>query len=334
MRAFRHFIWIVGLGLVHSGCAPMVNIVDLGDGGGDSGTVAEGGGPDVDSGGTVPCTSNTDCGANGICGFPESPACTAVGQCFAAPEAECLLYSAGCACDGTEINVACTDLPNGYATQPFRHSGPCVDSGGVPDSGNDAAPPSCLTDSDCGSGEVCGYAESAACSAKGQCFPSTVGIDDCPVDIGGCACDGTSVIATGCAAGLPQGYAPRPLVHAGSCSTTDGGYHEAGGSDAAGGSCVTSADCESGSTCGYLASQMCSAKGQCFTPEEGVESCWGPVYPACSCDGTDISWSTCNPFLPTGYTPTPIAHKGSCADASPPMERGRRAVRERRRLCE
>ena len=71
---------------------------------------------------------------------------------------------------------------------------------------------------------------------QGPVLPIHGRIDDCPVDIGGCACDGTSVIAT-ClgAAGLPQGYAPRPLVHAGLCSTTDGGYHEAGGSDAAGG---------------------------------------------------------------------------------------------------
>ena len=319
MRAFRHLIWLLGLGLLHSGCAPVVNIADLGDGGGDSGTVADGGGTGGDSGGTGACSANADCGANEMCGFPESLACTAVGKCFAVPQAECLLYSAGCACDGTEINVACTGLPTGYATRPFLHSGPCVDSGTVPDAGGDAAPTSCLTDTDCGSGKVCGYSESASCGAKGQCFTAMVGVYSCPADFGGCACDGTNV-PTGCAAGLPSGYARKPLVHTGMCvdasPPTDAGHGDASGP------CVTDSDCGPSSYCGYLESQACSAKGQCFPYAGGVQGCAGAAVTACSCDGTDVIWLTCDVNLPTGYTATPIAHEGSCVDASPPTDAG------------
>jgi hypothetical protein len=60
----------------------------------------------------------------------------------------CLAYSAGCACDGTEINVTCNGLPSGYDTKPLAHSGACaqVDAGG-----------GCTSDTQCGTGQKCCY---------------------------------------------------------------------------------------------------------------------------------------------------------------------------------
>jgi hypothetical protein len=39
----------------------------------------------------------------------------------------CGAYSAGCACDGTAINIQCTGLPSGYTTKPLASAGICSD---------------------------------------------------------------------------------------------------------------------------------------------------------------------------------------------------------------
>jgi len=80
----------------------------------------------------------------------------------------------------------------------------------------------CVTAADCGgSGQVCGFPEVDQCSALGQCFASG---PVCNLFSPGCACNGETVnIACN---GLPNGYAPAPLLHAGTCgdaSTSDGG---------------------------------------------------------------------------------------------------------------
>jgi hypothetical protein len=93
--------WVIGEG-------------DAGSGSGDAGKA---------------CMSTPDCPADMVCGFPESPACTLTGTCFPAPEVTCNAFSPGCACDGTDINIACTGLPGGYATKPLRHAGVCADGG-------------------------------------------------------------------------------------------------------------------------------------------------------------------------------------------------------------
>ena len=116
---------------------------------------------------------------------------------------------AGCACDGSAINLVCTGLPNGYASKPFAHTGACSDAGG----GGGA----CKTDGDCGAGQIYGFPESDGCSAAGACFPAPEVV--CNAYSPGCACDGSEVnIACN---GLPSGYAPRPLAHQGACA--DGG---------------------------------------------------------------------------------------------------------------
>jgi hypothetical protein len=82
-----------------------------------------------------PCASNRDCGGD-ICGFLESDGCSAVGSCFAPMIRGCNGYSPGCACDGSEVNVVCNQLPSGYAAAPLMHTGACLDAGPPNDSGD------------------------------------------------------------------------------------------------------------------------------------------------------------------------------------------------------
>jgi hypothetical protein len=86
--------------------------------------------PAEDAGGSgTACTKDADCPNGGVCGYPVADACTARGSCFPAPGAVCLAYAPGCACDGSEVSVACTGLPSGYTSKPLLHTGVCVDSG-------------------------------------------------------------------------------------------------------------------------------------------------------------------------------------------------------------
>jgi hypothetical protein len=82
--------------------------------------------------GSAPCTTDTDCDPTQACGFPESEACAAQGQCVTKSVVVCTAIAYGCACDGTEINIACTDLPSGYETKPLAHSSPCDGGSSMP----------------------------------------------------------------------------------------------------------------------------------------------------------------------------------------------------------
>jgi hypothetical protein len=215
----RHclFFCFTTFGLPSLGCMPATFIEQAPDGG----PPLDAGSPLNDGETSTPCTADSDCGSGRQCGFPEAPVCTAHGQCFAAPQVHCLAYAAGCACDGTEINLACNGLPAGYASKPLLAQGPCADAGFSIDSG----PGSCITNGDCAAGQICGFARSSACSAVGQCFPPPGPI--CQSYSPGCACDGTEInIACN---GLPSGYATKPVLHQGACAT--------------GGVCTTVADC-------------------------------------------------------------------------------------------
>jgi hypothetical protein len=227
--------------------------------------------------------SDADCGANRICGFPEVDACGARGQCFPAPSSNCLVYGAGCACDGTTINIACTGLPTGYNPKPLLHAGDCQDA---------AAP--CKASADCGATGLCGFPTSAACAALGQCFPRPQGL--CDAYLPGCACDGTTINLI--CGGLPDGYAEKPVRNAGQCT------------DAGGTTCATSADCGSGFLCGFKKADACAAKGSCF--QDTGQFCEA-FAPGCACDGTVIN-IYCN-NLPPGYESKPLAFEGYCPDA-------------------
>ena len=102
----------------------------------------------TDSGaGTGPCRSVADCGPGELCGFNVMDGCSIGGICFPAmgPGPTCPSYAAGCACDGTEINLVCNGYPAGFAFKPLVHPGSCA----VPP--GDAAGP-CMADGDCGAG--------------------------------------------------------------------------------------------------------------------------------------------------------------------------------------
>jgi hypothetical protein len=79
----------------------------------------------IDIGG-ADCWTSADCAYGYVCGFPESAGCSAQGLCFMAPGAVCEAYAPGCACDGTEITIVCTGLPNGYVSKALLHEGACT----------------------------------------------------------------------------------------------------------------------------------------------------------------------------------------------------------------
>jgi hypothetical protein len=147
-------------------------------GGGASGVATSGGasGSSSSSGvGSRSCVSDADCPNNDLCGYLEAAGCAATGVCFASPGAVCLAFSPGCACDGSQINVACTGLPSGYYSKPLEHTGECTsvtDSGAATDGGTcvisaSSYNQSCTIDSDCrmvSSGNYC----SASCLCGGS----------------------------------------------------------------------------------------------------------------------------------------------------------------------
>ncbi len=81
--------------------------------------------------GAAACRADADCPSGDVCGFPPAGGCSAAGTCFPAPGAVCQAYSPGCACDGTDINVACTGLPGGSVSRPLLHTGACASDAGL-----------------------------------------------------------------------------------------------------------------------------------------------------------------------------------------------------------
>lgn len=199
---------LVAFGIACGGSSVSVGSDQSAQKGGDGGA-ADGSTPPGDAKGAS-CVTDSDCGPAGtgnLCGFDEKLACAATGTCFDVGNvAVCEAYSPGCACDGTAINVACSPLPQGYASKPLLHAGACVAAGG--------GTGSCTTSNDCKPGDVCGFPEVDLCAAKGTCFPAPGAT--CAAFSPGCACDGTA-INTICN-GLPNGYETKPFAHAGTCN--------------------------------------------------------------------------------------------------------------------
>jgi|HubBroStandDraft_6_1064221.scaffolds.fasta_scaffold499094_2 hypothetical protein len=121
--------------------------------------------PPADAGGAGTCASNADCPNGGICGFLESSACAATGQCFPASSGpRCGIASTvGCGCSGSDVSIdpSCNSgLPPGYQTKPVLHEGACIDAGGACVSqrggrcgGNTAHPCTCSSGLTCTPGE-------------------------------------------------------------------------------------------------------------------------------------------------------------------------------------
>lgn len=129
--------------------------------------------------------TSTDCGSGQICGFPESAGCSAAGTCFQSPGVTCNAIELACACDGTNINVACNGLPGGYAPKPYAHAGTCgADAGaigtGPTDAGALADGAACVA----GNGDPCG-AGLSCCPTAGYAGASTACTPTCTGN--GCA---------------------------------------------------------------------------------------------------------------------------------------------------
>ncbi len=234
------------------GCSGGMTTIDTPDGGGGSsgGGSGSGGGTSSSSGGGSSggsggssssggsggdgggCATNADCGTGKMCGFKTADSCSATGTCFDAPgpgTAMCEAYEAGCACDGTEINLACNGYPSGYASQPVLHTGACA-------SAVDAAA-GCTADTDCGDGKMCAFKIADGCSAAGTCLVRPAPGPVCNAYSPACTCNGTeiNVICTI----YPSGYASQPVAHSGACTSVTS---DAGGSFACGSGGVTCPD--------------------------------------------------------------------------------------------
>jgi hypothetical protein len=204
-----------GVTLVVAGCSGGMTTIDSKDGGSSSG--GSSGSSSGSSGDGGPCRVNADCGTTQFCAFKIGDGCTATGTCFdaAPPGFECpQVYSPGCACDGTEINVAC-GYPAGYDSQPVAHTGACT-------SGDDAGGGgSCNTDADCGTGKMCAFKISDGCTAVGACITKPPPGPVCAAYSPACTCSGQeiNVVCTQ----YPSGYASTPVAHTGVCTMSDAG---------------------------------------------------------------------------------------------------------------
>lgn len=186
-------------------------------GGSSGGTTTSSGGTASSSGGSGSCTTDADCGAGKMCGFKTAGGCSASGACFDAPgpgTAMCLAYEAGCACNGTEINLACNGYPSGYASKPVSHTGACttaVDAGGA----------TCSTDADCGSGMMCAFKIADKCAAVGTCLPRPSPGPTCNAISLACTCSNQE-INVACTI-YPSGYASQPVAYLSACEGPDAG---------------------------------------------------------------------------------------------------------------
>ncbi len=155
----------------------------------------------------------------------------------------------------------------------------------------------CATNTDCDTGELCGFPELAGCSASGTCLPATGAICD-GIDLA-CACDGTEInIACN---GLPSGYAPKPFAHSEPCGFDSGG----GASGSEGGS-----DGSSGRDAGTLA---CGPYSCDVATAFCVETGGGAVRP----DGGSNLTYACTP-IPARCQPAPTCACIIAADAGIP----------------
>jgi hypothetical protein len=103
------------------------------------------------------------------------------------------------------------------ATNPPSDAGSASEAASV-DGGK-----ACSDDTECGSGQICAYLESAGCAAHGECVTNLapMGGVGC-IESTSCGCDGGSInYNVTCAPGM-SGYVSVPILHLGACAT-DGG---------------------------------------------------------------------------------------------------------------
>jgi hypothetical protein len=120
---------------------------------------------------------------------------------------------------GSGVGTGGTSGAGGSGASGAGGSGASGGTSGAGGSGaSGGASGACTSSSDCPSGDMCGYAEAAGCSAQGHCFPLG---PQCNAFSPGCACDGTTINIV--CTGLPNGYVSAPFLHAGVCEAPDAG---------------------------------------------------------------------------------------------------------------
>jgi len=222
---------------------------------------------------------------------------------------------------------------------PLAACGGATLSGGTSDPGHDAgAPPhptpgsgtgsggsSCTTDNDCASGQECAWS-----TGENWCAADDTGQGTCVtlVDLGcqlemletGCDCSDNNVTWPGGCSGLPSGYAPQPLAHAGACEgpspfvpdeagapplpTEDAGLPISVDAGEPPVPCSTTSDCTTGQFCGYPIGD-CGTAAQCL-PYAEMGLCNSlAIY--CGCDGANVGLSGC-----AVAATVPVAHVGPC----------------------
>ena len=111
--------------------------------------------------------------------------------------------------------------------------GPACQTGPYPigkyDGGNGDGGVPCVQNSDCPSGQLCGYAVANACMATGVCIDGGPcnqpgATCPCPIELEGCGCDGQPLSYGGC---FPAGYTAAPLASMQACGVVP----DAGGAD-------------------------------------------------------------------------------------------------------
>ena len=171
---------------------------------------------------------------------------------------------------------------------------PVVDAG--------TPPTTCKTDTDCGTGKLCGFNTADGCSAVGTCVSPTTG-PQCTAVYEVCTCAGGTTTG-GCTA-YPAGYLAAPVPNANARAV--GGV--CGAVDAGPAPCSKNSDCAGVDVCAFTISDGCSAVGTCVAP--GPTCASDVVLPACTCGGKVINVA-CSAGYPTGTASAPVQHSGSC----------------------
>ena len=204
------------------------------------------------------------------------------------------------ACGGSTLSSGTTD-PGQDAGAP------------TPGSGTGSGGSVCTTDNDCASGQECAWSTKVdwcAADDTGQGTCVTLVNLGCQLETleTGCDCSGNNVTWSGGCSGLPSGYAPQQLAHAGACEgpspivPDDAGAPPLPGIDAGGPPvpCSATSDCSTGQFCGYPIGE-CGSAAQCLPfAETGLCDSIGS-------DGSNVELSGC-----AEAATVPVAHLGAC----------------------
>jgi len=145
----------------------------------------------------------------------------------------------------------------------------------------------CMSDNDCAIGSVCLWPTSEniceAFNPAGSCTPLGPPCNMVTMVGVGCSCDGTTVTWQWGCNGVPNGYAPDGLAHAGPCADASAPTTPDASAPV---SCTSSADCLVGEECGYPIGD-CSAIAACLPSQAFSKNC-NSATALCGCNGMTV----------------------------------------------